>query len=789
MDYDFITTVNFTSTGITNLGAYRGSETSIHASVSLFYRKLGDPTWIETTDGTMNVTSAGEWQIANDFNKVGNDCLTHSLEAVLGFDEITDFYMDETVLTTTVGNYFLYNYCHGSSFLVTIGASVSLPQNLLVVGDWFCANIFRDCLRLPAIPSTFQFPQNLTTVGDYFLLYALADNYSLQDLGTFQIAPGITSVGSFFLGSMLWETDNLQTMPAGFNIPTGIVGTDMEGFLSRTWDGCTDLRSLPAGFTMPQGITGATGDHFMDRTFAGFRWMTLFPAGFNLPQNITGVVGEYFLFSGFSDHQVLQRLPVDFNLPQGITGGGYNSFVSTFASCDALKTLPVGFQIPPGLTDLTLAAPASGMFASTGLTDVSNTEPLNFRYSAQYIFNFTLPLIKPPTGDVTGTSTVTDVVPISRDGIPDVDTWGVTNIDKNQAQFNLYLNDPGITPTTTLGWYYMEGATGTPTAADSTYFITGDFAAGEYNELVTGLSSSTNYRYTAFAENSTGLVISSVVGGFETLSGQPTVYTGNVTNISLARATLNGNISEIGLENATVRGFYYVQASSGDPGPGDIVVSETGDFGIGVFSQILTTVVAGLEYRVAAFATNSYGTDVGATTSFIGGTAVLALETDAASSVETTSAVLNGEVIDIGGALAITRGFYWIQSDVGEPAAADNVVSEDGEFNTGTFDLALSTLVGDTDYRVIAFADNGINTSVGTTVGFTTPDYTQEKTVISGTTGAMSSILEPLGPNQLYYIRSYATNTQGTAYGTETSFTTGPDGRPITNFMDSGSSS
>lgn len=61
------------------------------------------------------------------------------------------------------------------------------------------------------------------------------------------------------------------------------------------------------------------------------------------------------------------------------------------------------------------------------------------------------------------------------------------------------------------------------------------------------------------------------------------------------------------------------------------------------------------------------------------------------------------------------------------------------------------------------------STTTGPTVSLTT------KAIDAGTTGAFSCNLTGLTPNTLYYVRSYATNSSGTCYGTQVTFTTSAD--------------
>ena len=56
----------------------------------------------------------------------------------------------------------------------------------------------------------------------------------------------------------------------------------------------------------------------------------------------------------------------------------------------------------------------------------------------------------------------------------------------------------------------------------------------------------------------------------------------------------------------------------------------------------------------------------------------------------------------------------------------------------------------------------------------TTPTIALSTKTTDGTgTGAFTSAISGLTPNTIYYVRAYATNSAGTAYGNEVSFRTG----------------
>lgn len=58
----------------------------------------------------------------------------------------------------------------------------------------------------------------------------------------------------------------------------------------------------------------------------------------------------------------------------------------------------------------------------------------------------------------------------------------------------------------------------------------------------------------------------------------------------------------------------------------------------------------------------------------------------------------------------------------------------------------------------------------------TNPTISNSKTTDGTGTGVYTSTITGLAVNTKYYVRAYATNSVGTAYGTEISFTTGNTG-------------
>jgi hypothetical protein len=262
MDYDFITTCNWTKTGTYTLYAFRGSGTNVVTThyASIFYRKKGTSTWTPlNSSGQMVVDSTGEWEVANDWNKNGNDCLTHSYRGITAINSCTDVYFNETSLGTTVGNYFLFYWFDSCSNLASFADNCPLPEVLTTVGNEFMQFAFSGCSKLTTMGLGFNLPINLTTVGENFVRNCWYNCTSLTSMPAgFNLPTGITSVGNSFCFGAWQNCTSLTSMPFGFNTPQGI--TSANYMLQNCWQGCTKLASIPIGFNTPSGLTSGSGN-------------------------------------------------------------------------------------------------------------------------------------------------------------------------------------------------------------------------------------------------------------------------------------------------------------------------------------------------------------------------------------------------------------------------------------------------------------------------------------------------------------------------------------------------
>lgn len=297
--------------------------------------------------------------------------------------------------------------------------------------------------------------------------------------------------------------------------------------------------------------------------------------------------------------------------------------------------------------------------------------------------------------------------------------------------------------------------------------------------------------------------------------------TSAVTSITQTGGASGGNISSNGGGDITARGVVW--STSQNPTINDnLTVDGTGT---GNFTSSLSNLSRGTKYFVRAYATNSAGTAYGNEVNFTTDNIELAtVTTTDVIEITQTTAISGGNVTSDGGGSVTARGVVWGISQ--NPTINDNL-TVDGT-GTGSFTSDLSSLNPATTYFVRAYATNNTGTVYGNEVSFTTDDIqsaivtTIDVTEITQTTamaggditsdggsevtargvvwstlqnptindnlteegsgsGNFTSNLSGLSTATTYFVRAYATNSAGTAYGDEVSFTTATEDGAVIN--------
>lgn len=257
------------------------------------------------------------------------------------------------------------------------------------------------------------------------------------------------------------------------------------------------------------------------------------------------------------------------------------------------------------------------------------------------------------------------------------------------------------------------GTSSQPTAGSA---HTSDSGTGIGDFTVSGsLTPGETYYVRAYATNSEGTAYGAEVTFM--MPNLPTVTTAEVSNVTANTATSGGNVTAGGDMNVTARGVCW--SASPNPTVGD---SHTTDgSGTGSFTSHITGLSATTTYYVRAYATNSAGTTYGDQVSFTTTEALPVVTTSAVSEINATTtsitATCGGNVTDMGAYDVTARGVCWSTSQ--NPTVSDNHTT-DGS-GTGSFTGNITGLAASTTYYVRAYATNSAGTAYGNQVSFTVP--------------------------------------------------------------------
>lgn len=207
-------------------------------------------------------------------------------------------------------------------------------------------------------------------------------------------------------------------------------------------------------------------------------------------------------------------------------------------------------------------------------------------------------------------------------------------------------------------------------------------------------------------------MLSIVCDGKKDKDDAPMVGTSIISAITATTASGGGDVITDGGSDVIERGVCW--SISQNP---TVVDSHTVDgTGLGIFVSSITGLSANTTYYVKAYATNSVGTSYGNEVSFATNPTLPTVSTASISNITITSAESGGNVTADGGSAVTERGVCWRTSQ--NPTVTDSHKTSGS--GTGLYTSSITGLSPSTTYYVRAFATNSVGTAYGNQVNFTT---------------------------------------------------------------------
>ncbi len=394
----------------------------------------------------------------------------------------------------------------------------------------------------------------------------------------------------------------------------------------------------------------------------------------------------------------------------------------------------------------------------------------------------------------------------------------ISGVSYTTATFSGNVTNDGNGNSTERGFCWHTSPS--PTTSNSK--IANGSGEGSYINNITSLLPGTKYYVRSYAVNAVGTGYSNTETFTTPAYLPPTATTGNASGIHLTGGTLNGTVNANN-QNTTITFEYGTTVAYGSERVAS-PPSLSGNSAVAVTSS-LTGLLPNTTYHFRVKAVNIVGTTYGADMTFTTVSGPPVVTTSSSTGITNTGATLNGTVNANNQSTTATFEY-------GTTAAYGSTITIDQGTLSGVTNYAvtstISGLTPNTTYHYRLVAVNGSGTSYGADATFSTgvgapPSVTTsvvsiinpETVQCGGTvtsegngpvtsrgvcwsltptpsingfhtndgtgTGTFNSIINNLLSGQKYYVRAYASNLYGTAYGEEKTFTTEAGKLPVVN--------
>jgi uncharacterized protein (TIGR02145 family) len=401
--------------------------------------------------------------------------------------------------------------------------------------------------------------------------------------------------------------------------------------------------------------------------------------------------------------------------------------------------------------------------------------------------------------------------------VPTLITTDASGITQTSVTSGGTISNDGGAIITERGIVY--GTSTNPTTSNTK--ISSGSGTGSFSVNVNALTPNTTYHIRSYAINSAGTGYGNNITFQTTVPAVPSLTTRELINITNTTATGGGSITNDGGSSITAKGICW----STSPNPTISDSKTTDGTGTATFTSFITGLSASIIYYVRVYATNSTGTGYGNQQTFTASSTSNTLPIVTSTSVTgltTIQATFNAEVNSQGGGTVTERGV--VRNGSGNPTVNNyRITSGSGE---GSYSVNITGLTGGSYYFVRAYAINNYGISYGVEIPFTTlfglatlttnnviaqsitassggnitdnggsavtakgvvwntsemPTLSDSRTTDGLGTGSYVSNMAALSPSTTYYVRAYATNNTGTAYGNQQIFTTTATSQAVTD--------
>ena len=617
------------------------------------------------------------------------------------------------------------------------------------------------CINTTTTPNSFTITGTNLTTADVTVAALPGYSFSTTAGGTYTSTLNITQPGGAFNQTVFVKFSPTAVQPYNGNIVVGgggatainvaVTGSGVNAAPavttgsasaittssatvagSITDQGCTALTAYGIEYSLTSGFANGTGTQVPSTNLSGTSFTSAL-SGLNAgttyyykayATNAGGTTygaEQSFVTASFSPTLTSTTLNAFGNVCVNTTAGTINSF-----TINGTNLTNANITVGP-LAGFQFATVAGGPFSPT----LTLTQP-GGTFTQQVFVQFNPTAVQSYNGNIPvagGGASGSINVAASGSGVnsaPAVTTGASSAITTTTATLGGSITDAGCTALTAYGIEYstINGfANGTGTAVPST-----NLTGTTFTSALTGLTPSTTYYYKAYATNAAGTTYG-LQQSFMTSAPPPATLTataltafGNVCvgDSNTASFTLTGsNLTTAAINVGPFAGYSFSTTATGNFTPSLTLTQGGGSFNQVVFVRFRPAAVQAYNGNIPVTGGGASALNVAVT-----GTGVNTrpdVVTGTVSAIRTDAATVSGSITGSGCSVVTEYGF--------EYSGISNFIP-----GTGTKD------------------------SVGSGVS----------------AGSFSSTLTGLVPGTVYYVRAYATNNGGTAYGAEQTFTTLP---------------